>query len=206
MGVREGLLALLADGPQHGYQLKLDFEAATGEVWPLNVGQIYTTLQRLERDALVEAGEADAEGRISYRITDAGRTELADWYATPVDRRAPSRDEVTMKLLLALTGRGGTDPTAVVAIQRAATMTALQDYTRLKADADPEDAAWTLQLERLVMIAEAELRWLDRVEDRLDLVPRRPPGPAVLTDDSHDPDATASAPGRAAARTTQGEK
>lgn len=190
MGVREGLLALLADGPQHGYQLKLDFEHATGEVWPLNVGQIYTTLQRLERDGLVAAGEADEDGRISYALTADGRRELAAWYATPVDRGAPSRDEVTMKLLLALSGRGGAEPATVVAVQRAATMTALQDYTRLKADADPGDVAWTLQLERLVMIAEAELRWLDRVEDRLALLPRRPLGPAALTDS----DAVASTP------------
>ena len=190
MGVREGLLALLAEGPQHGYQLKLDFEHATGEVWPLNVGQIYTTLQRLERDGLVVAGEADDEGRISYALTEDGRRELASWYATPVDRDTPSRDEVTMKLLLALSGRGGAEPATVVAVQRAATMTALQDYTRLKADGDGSDVAWTLQLERLVMLAEAELRWLDRVEDRLDLLPRRAPGPAALTD----VDAPASAP------------
>lgn len=182
MGVREGLLALLAEGPRHGYQLKLDFERATGEVWPLNVGQIYTTLQRLERDGLVVAGEADDEGRISYALTEAGRTELAAWYATPVARDTPSRDEVTMKLLLVLSGRGGADPATVVAVQRAATMTALQDYTRLKADGDVDDVAWTLQLERLVMLAEAELRWLDRVEDRLDLLPRRAAGPGVLTD------------------------
>ena len=201
MGVREGLLALLADGPQHGYQLKLDFEHATGEVWPLNVGQIYTTLQRLERDGLVVAEEADDEGRISYGLTDDGRRELASWYATPVDRGAPSRDEVSMKLLLALSGRGGADPATVVAVQRAATMTALQDYTRLKADGDGDDVAWTLQLERLVMIAEAELRWLDRVEDRLDLLPRRAPGPAT-----HErSDADASRP-TGVARTDQGEK
>lgn len=202
MGVREGLLALLADGPQHGYQLKLDFEHATGEVWPVNVGQIYTTLQRLERDGLVEGGEADEDGRISYVLTDDGRRELASWYATPVDRGSPSRDEVTMKLLLALSRRGGADPAMVVAVQRAATMTALQDYTRLKADGDGDDVAWVLQLERLVMIAEAELRWLDRVEDRLDLLPRQAPGPAALTDT--DSDAVASAP-TGTTRTDQGD-
>lgn len=169
-------------------------------MWPLNVGQIYTTLQRLERDGLVVAGEADDEGRISYALTDDGRRELASWYATPVDRSAPSRDEVTMKLLLALSGRGGADPATVVAVQRAATMTALQDYTRLKDDGDGDDVAWTLQLERLVMLAEAGLRWLDRVEDRLDLLARRAPGPAALTD----ADAPAPAP-TGTTRTNQGE-
>ena len=47
MAVREGLLALLANGPRHGYQLKTGFESATGGMWPLNVGQVYTTLERL---------------------------------------------------------------------------------------------------------------------------------------------------------------
>ena len=168
MGVKQALLALLADGPRHGYQLKVEFERDTGEVWPVNVGQVYTTLQRLERDGLVVAGTEDAEGRISYQLTDDGRGEVASWYATPVDRSVPTRDEVSMKLLFAVAGHGGADPATVVAVQRAATMTALQDYTRLKADTPRDDPAWLLQLERLAMIAEAELRWLDRVEDRLE--------------------------------------
>jgi DNA-binding PadR family transcriptional regulator len=49
MSVREGLLALLAEGPRNGHQLKIEFEAVTGGVWPLNVGQVYTTLDRLAR-------------------------------------------------------------------------------------------------------------------------------------------------------------
>ena len=189
MGVREALLALLADGPRHGYQLKVEFERDTGEVWPVNVGQVYTTLQRLERDGMVVAGDEDAEGRISYELTDDGRREVASWYATPVDRSVPSRDEVTMKLMLAIAGHGGADAGAVVTVQRAATMTALQDYTRLKADAGRDDPAWVLQLERLIMIAEAELRWLDRVEDRLELMRPRRPGPGAADWPSpHGPD------------------
>src|SRR5947207_1083293 len=61
MSVRHALLALLSEGPKYGLQLREEFEAGTGEVWPLNVGQVYTTLQRLERDGLVEAA---ADGRI----------------------------------------------------------------------------------------------------------------------------------------------
>ena len=74
MSIRHGLLALLERGPSHGYQLRAEFDAATGATWPLNVGQVYTTLDRLERDGLVaQDGEPDADGRIAYRITDAGR-------------------------------------------------------------------------------------------------------------------------------------
>ena len=74
MAVREGLLALLNEGPRHGYQLKTEFEAATGGVWPLNVGQVYTTLDRLERDGLV--GIAESGGQKVYSITSDGVAAL----------------------------------------------------------------------------------------------------------------------------------
>lgn len=166
MGIREGLLALLAEEPKYGYQLKVEFEHATGDAWSLNVGQVYTTLQRLERDALVEAHETDDEGRISYRITAAGREELIEWMARPVRRTAANRDEVSMKLLLAMVA-DVIDPLHVLAIQRDATMTTLQDFTRLKAETAEDDLAWLLHLDRLILRAEADLRWLERVEERL---------------------------------------
>ena len=87
MGVREGLLALLDREPAHGYQLKTGFEAATGGVWSLNVGQVYATLERLERDGLVASDDADeVTGKRSYRITTAGAEELGGWWeARPGD-------------------------------------------------------------------------------------------------------------------------
>ena len=167
MGIKEGLLTLLAEGPAHGYQLKLDFEAATGDAWPLNIGQVYTTLQRLERDGLVTLVETDDEGRVIYAITAAGREALAAWMLTPVERTVANRDDVSMKLLLAMSS-GVVDPIEVIAIQRDATMAAIQDYTRLKARTDADDLAWLLHIDRLILrLLEAELRWLDRVEDRL---------------------------------------
>ncbi len=166
MGIKEGLLTLLAEGPAHGYQLKLDFEGATGEAWPLNVGQVYTTLQRLERDGLVELVETDEDGRNIYSITATGRETLQTWMSTPVERTVTNRDDVSMKLLLAMAS-GFVDPVEVIAIQRDATMVAIQDYTRVKAKTDAGDLAWLLHIDRLILHAEAELRWLDRVEDRL---------------------------------------
>lgn len=169
MGIREGLLTLLATGPAHGYQLKVDFETATGEAWQLNIGQVYTTLQRLERDGLVDLVETDDEGRVIYAITAAGREVLTSWMETPVQRTAANRDDVSMKLLLAMASEV-VDPFTVVATQRNATMTAIQDYTRLKAATDPSDLAWLLHIDRLILRSEADLRWLDRVEERLDTV------------------------------------
>ncbi|MEX2323149.1 MAG: PadR family transcriptional regulator [Acidimicrobiia bacterium] len=166
MGIKEGLLSLLANGPAHGYQLKVDFESATGEAWPLNIGQVYTTLQRLERDGLVELVETDGDGRHIYAITHAGSAVLGEWMLSPVERTVTNRDDISMKLLLAMSA-GVVDPLAVISVQRNATMSGLQDYTRLKSDADPADLAWLLHVDRLILRAEAELRWLDRVEERL---------------------------------------
>src|SRR2546426_6688898 len=107
MSVRHALLALLSEGPKYGLQLRQEFEAKTGEVWPLNVGQVYTTLQRLERDGLVESDDAEADGpQKSFRITTAGQTELTAWLRTPPDAAAPPRDELVIKVLVAMTVPG----------------------------------------------------------------------------------------------------
>jgi len=166
MGIKEGLLALLADGPRHGYQLKLDLEAATGDAVTVNVGQVYTTLQRLERDGLVEDGGTDAEGRAIHRITGAGVAALREWVSRPEDLAAAGRDEISIKVLLALF-TSGLEPSRVIETQRRATMGLLQDFTLLRAQDNDADLAWQLHLDRLMYSAEAELKWLDRVEERL---------------------------------------
>jgi len=171
MAIRHGLLALLDEGPAYGYQLKAAFEERTGGTWPLNIGQVYTTLSRAERDGLVAPLDVGADGRVVYEITDAGRHEVAQWFASPVRRDAPARDELTIKLAVAVTAPG-VDVRAIVQTQRSETMRTLQALTRLKIDAaekpDPTtDTAWHLVLERLIFDAEAEARWLDHVEARL---------------------------------------
>jgi len=167
MGIKEGLLALLADGPRHGYQLKLDLEAATGGAVTINVGQVYTTLQRLERDLLVEDGGNDSEGRAVYRITPPGMSVLREWVSRPEDLAAAGRDEISIKTLLALHTEG-LDPAGVIETQRRATMGLLQDLTQLRAQDNDADLAWQLHLDRLMYSAEAEPKWLDRVEERLE--------------------------------------
>jgi DNA-binding PadR family transcriptional regulator len=166
VSVRHSLLALLSGGPMHGYGLKTEFESATGDVWPLNVGQVYTTLGRLERDGLVTA-EAEADGQKLYEITSAGRGELRRWFETPVQREMIPRQELAIKLVFAMRS-GMADVSAVAAQQRIATVRALQDLTRLKAEAEVKgDTAWLLILDGLVFQAEAETRWLDLCEARL---------------------------------------
>ncbi|KJS54156.1 PadR family transcriptional regulator [Streptomyces rubellomurinus] len=177
MSIRHGLLALLDQGPRYGYQLRTEFEARTGSTWPLNVGQVYTTLARLERDGLVEPAGEDGEGHQFYAATDAGRAELRAWFDTPVPRTNPPRDELAIKLAMAVTVPG-VDVSAVVQGQRRHSIKALQDYTRLKgralageaaADgpATGNDLAWLLVLDQLIFQTEAEIRWLDHCETRL---------------------------------------
>lgn len=180
MSVRQAMLALLEQGPMYGYQLRAEFEQRTGEAWPLNIGQVYSTLTRLERDGLVEVvggaqgtSSPDSDRQhVSYRATDEGRAEVSQWFATPVPRSQPPRDELAIKLAIAVT-LPGVDVTTIIQRQRSATMASLQDYTRLKrtgraADpAEPADLAWSLVLDALVFDAEAEVRWLDHCEARL---------------------------------------
>src|SRR5215471_18446292 len=114
MSIRHALLALLSEGPKYGLQLREEFEARTGEVWPLNVGQVYTTLQRLERDGLVESDDAEPTGpQKGFQITQAGERELAGWLRTPPDLASPPRDELVMKVLVAVR-LPGTDVHAVI--------------------------------------------------------------------------------------------
>ncbi|GAB2809451.1 helix-turn-helix transcriptional regulator [Actinocorallia aurea] len=164
MSIRHGLLALLARGPRYGYQLRAEFEAATGGAWPLNIGQVYTTLGRLERDGLVTRSETDAEGRQCYAVTEEGRAEAAQWFTAPITRADRPRDELVVKLAMALDGPG-VDVRAVVHAQRASTLAAMRDLTRRKlAAAEPAQA---LVLDAQIFQAEAEIRWLDHCERSL---------------------------------------
>ncbi|MEO3889489.1 PadR family transcriptional regulator [Nonomuraea sp. B5E05] len=162
MPVRHGLLALLSKGPRHGYQLRIEFEASTGATWPLNIGQVYTTLSRLERDGLVKPGESDEQGRVVYMITEAGMEETARWFSTPVIHSDRPRDELVIKLAMAVAART-VDVAEVIHRQRTATMRALQQLTMAKRAAT-EGAAQRLVLDSMIFQAEAEQRWLDHCE------------------------------------------
>jgi DNA-binding PadR family transcriptional regulator len=189
--IRHGLLALLARGPRYGYQLRSEFESSTGITWPLNIGQVYSTLSRLERDGLADRVGADGEGRFVYRIRPEGADEMRSWFATPVERTDRPRDELAIKLAMAVT-TPGVDAREVVQTQRAATLRTLQDLSRLRAAAvgDAVDGeafdegafhaeafggeggeadegrvtAWRLILDSMIFQAEAEVRWLDHCE------------------------------------------
>lgn len=166
MGVREGMMALLADEPRYGYQLKTSFEAATGGVWRLNVGQVYTTLDRLQRDGLVDVDDTGEQKR--YALTADGREALGAWWRTvPVDD-PPPRDELQVKVLLAV-AQGREHALEVITRQRTALTRLLQEHRRSSARRRATEAtlAETLVADALAVRAEADLRWLDLCESRI---------------------------------------
>lgn len=167
MSVRHALLALLSEGPKYGLQLRQEFEARTGEVWPLNVGQVYTTLQRLERDGLVESDGAGDDGpQKAFRITDEGETELADWLRTPPDLSSPPRDELVIKVLVALT-LPGVETREVVQVHRRYVVQLMQQWTHLKEGADETDVAFLLAVDAELFRLDSVVRWLDAADGRL---------------------------------------
>jgi DNA-binding PadR family transcriptional regulator len=183
MAVREGLLALLREGPRYGYQLKTEFEAATGGVWTINVGQVYTTLERLGRDGLVTLDERDDQKL--YSITLAGVDELGAWWEAVPTEDPPPRDELMLKMLMAIE-LGPEHGLDVITNHRTALTSLLQRRRRAATAAGSngngthEGLAAALVSDALIVRAEADLRWLDLCEARL------------LNAPTHDPNRTAT--------------
>jgi DNA-binding PadR family transcriptional regulator len=167
MSVRHALLALLSEGPKYGLQLRQEFESQTGEVWPLNVGQVYLTLQRLERDELIESDGGEHDGpQKTFRITTAGADELATWLGTPPDLASPPRDELVIKVLVALR-LPGVDVSALLQVHRRHVVELMQRYTHVKAEASDGDPGLPLVVDAELFRLEAIVRWLDAAEARL---------------------------------------
>ena len=187
MSVPHALLALLSGGPKYGLRLQNEFESRTGEVWPLNVGQVYTTLQRLERDGLVETDESEAErSQKRYRITPDGERELTDWLHTPPDLVPPPRDELVIKVLVALQIPGA-DVHEILQDHRRHVVEVMQRYTRIKAAADEGDVAVALVADAELFRLEGIVRWLDAADVRLKQQPF--PVPAEIVELTPEPTA-----------------
>jgi DNA-binding PadR family transcriptional regulator len=172
------LLALLSEGPKYGLQLREEFEVRTGEVWPLNVGQVYTTLQRLERDGLVESeGDAEDGPQKGFRITAGGAAELSTWLRTPPDLSLPPRDELVVKILVAVRVPG-VDVHEVIQLHRRYLVELMQQWTGLKEDEAEFDLAFGLAVDAELFRLDSVVRWLDAADGRLRRAALDPPGPA----------------------------
>jgi DNA-binding PadR family transcriptional regulator len=177
MSVRHALLALLSAEPKFGLQLREEFELRTGEVWPLNVGQVYTTLQRLERDGLIESdGTEDSGPQKRFRITAEGTQALDDWLRTPPEVVPPPRDELVIKVLVALTVPG-VDVHGIMQDHRRYLVELMQRYTQLKGHTDPDDVGLALIVDAELFRLEAVVRWLDAADIRLQDAPKVPATP-----------------------------
>jgi DNA-binding PadR family transcriptional regulator len=179
MSVRHALLALLSEGPKYGLQLREEFEARTGEVWPLNVGQVYTTLQRLERDGLVESDGDGEDGsqngpQKGFRITAAGAEELAGWLRTPPDMTSPPRDELVMKVLVALRVPG-TNVQDVIQVHRRYLVELMQQWTRIKENEAEDDMTLALVVDAELFRLDSVIRWLDAADGRIKRAAADPP-------------------------------
>jgi DNA-binding PadR family transcriptional regulator len=170
-------LALLLEGPKYGLQLRQEFEAGTGEAWPLNVGQVYTTLQRLERDGLVEAAAEEGSQR-AYQLTSEGAAELDQWLRTPPSMTSPPRDELVIKLLIALRLRS-VDIAELLQVHRRQLVEMMQQYTRLKEDADERDLSLLLVVDAELFRLDALVRWVDVVDTRVKRLQGGEPLPAA---------------------------
>lgn len=155
MSVRQSLLAILDRGACYGSQLRAEYERRTGV--RVNVGQVYTTLERLDRDGLIESIGVDDEAHVLWQPTAAGRDDARSWLAGA--SLAEGRDEVALKIALAVT-LPGADVDGILSAQRAAVREALARVDEEGADAVPAAIVRAARRARL----EADLRWLDEVE------------------------------------------
>jgi len=182
MSVRECLLAILDQGPCYGYQLRAEFDRRTGSMSPLNVGQVYNTLDRLERDGFVAKAGADDQGHVFYEITDGGRSHVREWLHSPAERQ-PARDELAEKMALVST-LPGVDVRRLIQTQLAASGRALAELSESRREAaeaaDAVDLAGILLREARAYHAEADVRWLEHVADVLQRAPRVTQRPVPL--------------------------
>ena len=166
MSLKHSILAVLTLGDCHGYQIRQEIESRTGQTYDINIGQIYSTLERLQRDGYVTANKQNSEGQITYSITVSGKSEANDWLNAPVSQSTPVKNELAIKLALAVT-IPGVNTERILQLQRISALQNLQTLTTAKMATNPLDStdlAWQLILDSQIFSLESELRWLDHVE------------------------------------------
>lgn len=173
MAVRHGILGILAERPRHGYELKQEFDLLTGGLWDLNIGQVYSTLDRMVKEGLVtlEEGVAAGDDRKVYRVTPAGLAELQSWLGRPPLKPRPLRDEVFVRLGL-LVQRDPVGALDLVESQRRIYHQQMAELTRQKialarGEPTPGRLRHELLLDSALLHTEADLKWLEICEARV---------------------------------------
>jgi DNA-binding PadR family transcriptional regulator len=167
VSIAMSLLAILEEQPTYGLHLRNEFEERTRAMWPLNVGQVYATLGRLERDGLVRALRDGPEGQKVYEVTQSGRKRLGGWFGNSIQTLPPARDELVLKLIMTI-GREDARSEDLIQRERKSAVQLLQELTTLKRNGSTEnDIGWAFLLDSLIFQTEARVRWLDDCEARL---------------------------------------
>ena len=166
MSVKHSLLALLYEKPRHGYEVKVAFESVVEGLWPLNAGQVYTTLDRLERDALVESPGHDKKDRKLYTITQAGKEELWSWLEEPVGRSL-FKEEFYFKFLCA-SHVSYENKQNMIRSQKETILKDILHFTQLRKQMSlSENETMKLLIEGALLHLEADMKWLERIEEEL---------------------------------------
>ncbi|MER7439701.1 PadR family transcriptional regulator [Micromonospora avicenniae] len=169
MAIQHAVLAMLADGPGYGYELKGEFESSVGPQWgPLNIGHLYQILDRLSRDGLVVAHREEQPtkpDRVVYEITDDGRAELDRWLGEPSPRSGGFRDDFFLKVTAAARSGAAQTVRTVLGNQRAHLLRELRNLDGLRRKAD--DSVVGLLLAAACRHVEADLAFIDDAESVL---------------------------------------
>ncbi|WP_102029030.1 PadR family transcriptional regulator [Salirhabdus sp. Marseille-P4669] len=164
MSVKHSLLALLYEKPRHGYELKTGFEELVQGMWPLNAGQVYTTLDRLERDEFVTSPGHDKKDRKLYTITNAGQEELWSWLEKPVGRSL-LKDEFYFKFLCA-SHVSYENKQTMIRNQKETMLKDVLHLTHLKKQmVIMDNKTMKMLIEGALLHLEADLKWLDMIAD-----------------------------------------
>jgi DNA-binding PadR family transcriptional regulator len=166
LSLKYGVMGLLAEEPLHGYEVKNRFEAMLGGTWEVNIGQVYTTLQRLERDGLVRpVGERGDRGKLVYELSDRGREALDGWLGQPESGPQELREEIYVKLLLAARLANG-DLGPLLGRQKRAYLQRLRDLNRLEERARKDGRKDLARLVRGALLhTEADIKWIDELSE-----------------------------------------
>jgi len=170
VSIKHSLLALLAEGPLHGYELKAAFDDKVGSLWNLNIGQIYNTLRLLERDGFIifrsEEHEGRGPSRKVYEITAFGRDELDKWIDEPVRKPRRLKDEFYIKLVI--TRMKGGDIPSMIWKQKETYSQLLHEVNLMRTDVNEKsDPMTAIVLDGAALHLEADIDWLDRCADLL---------------------------------------
>ncbi len=169
MAFQHVILALLEDGPSHGWEMKARIEAALGpEYGGLNKGYIYEVIHKMEREGTIVSRVEPQEGlrpdRSVHEITDAGRQQLTTWLKDPVRPSAGFRDEFVQKVLAASL-RGAADVRRFCRAQRQTLLADARTLQQLRRErADDPGAAFTIEV--AILRTNAELECVEAAEAR----------------------------------------